>query len=633
MKRWLVIIYVLIVYSKVCLAIQLNFYVSSLNGSDLNSGESHSMAWKSIEFAVNKAVEKFSQNDCDVVLLIDSGKYEITKEITIKGGSENRRFILKAIKAGCVTLRGDYLINGITGNGLIKQARLKDVDLGVAVGNRNRLDLYCNNQRQSLAGWPNCDCLTIKKPLGPTVLKSGNKKEPIFEYGDWRLNRFSNTKDVYAHGYWANEWRDEYARVSEIDTVNRVMTLDMDFSWGFKEGRPFRLLNLQSELDRVGEFYVDRKDSILYWCSGAYKSSDVLTITRLKTKQMLNIVNSKNVIIDGICFVGGRNDCISVQNSKNVVIRDCSFARFGDTGVKINKSWDITIDGCLFEQIGGWGLMISAGDKVKLKPANVTVSNCIFRSLSNYRETYRQAIHVLGCGVLISHNYFVDHPQSAMRVDANDVIIEYNVFEDLVKKSYDQGAFDIYKNYSFRGIIIRYNYWKNINSKRNVAAVRFDDKISGHIVYGNVFENCGNTYFGAIQIHGGNHNIINHNAFINCPAAISFDRWKKDKFLKALEVDAMDNNLGLFTTEVYKKKYPELNNLWDEDVNRNFISGNLIVNSKEAFRRDGGENEIKNNRIINLPKKHTRNIFRLLKRYGMSDIPFKKIGVERNIFN
>jgi len=626
-------ILILCVWIEATFASSKVFYVSSSKGNDSFSGESLKTPWKSIVFAIKKVVEISNQIDCDVELLIDSGDYDVNEEIVLNGKQGKNQLFIKAIKAGNVTLRGDYVIRGMSGKGVIKHVCLKGIDLGVAVGDDNRLDFYCNNRRQPLAGWPNGDNLYIKKPLGTTVLKSGNRKEPIFEYDNRQMNRFAKKKDIFAHGYWANEWRDEYMRVTRIDTVNNSVTMETDFIWGFKQGRPYRLLNLQSELDSVGEFFVNRQDSMLYWYSESYNSKkDALTLTRLNAKQMLSITNSENVVVDGICFVGGRNNCTLIYNCKNVELRNCRISRFGDSGVQVKNSWDIDIDGCSFESLGGWGVTINSGNKVNLRPGNVTVNNCIFKSLSNYRETYRQAIHVLGCGVLIAHNHFIDHPQSALRVDANDVVIEYNVFEDLVKKSYDQGAFDICSNFSFRGIVIRYNYWRNINEKRNVAAVRFDDKISGHSVYGNIFENCGNTYFGAVQIHGGNHNHIFHNVFVDCPAAVSFDRWKKERFIKALEEDSKDKNLGMFSTDVYKKRYPELNKAWDVDINKNYIHDNLIINAKEPYRRDGGESVITNNKVVTESTKLTRNIPKLLRKYNMGDIPYKKMGVQRNIY-
>ncbi len=611
------------------------YYVSSKHGNDSYSGESEKSAWQNIDTAIKRINTIAKQEKRDVILYIDSGVYEIDNELLIENKKTTNRLLIKAIEPGKVVFKGDYIISSVESDGNIKSVKLRNIDLGEAVGYNNRLDFYCNLQRQPLAEWPNGDnYLTIAKPLGHTKLESGNIKEPLFEYDNKHLNSLSTIQDIYAYGYWANEWRDEYIKVEQIDTLKHIIHLNTDFKWGFKKGQPYKIVNAFSELDSVSEFFLDRKDSVLYWYSKEYNSKqDVLSITKFNANQMLCIKDCKNVIIDGIRFIGGRNNCILIKDCEDVEINNCSMSKFGGTGIEVKNSWTITILGCLFQELGGWGISTNSGNRVNLKPANFQVKNCIFQNLSNYRETYRQAIIFQGCGALISNNRFIGHPSSALRIDANDVTIEYNTFENLVQKSADQGAFDICTNYSFRGIVIRYNYWRNINAKRNVAAVRFDDKISGHFVYGNVFEECGNSVFGAIQIHGGNMNKIYDNVFVNCPAAVSFTRWEKTRFLKTLEKDTCDKNLGLFASNIYKKKYPELNNSWNEDINKNFVYDNLIINAKEPFRREGSENVINNNRIITDTTDAVQNISVLLMSYGINNIPFNKIGVKQNIYD
>lgn len=608
------------------------FYVSAKNGDDNYSGETLKKPWKDIHYAINRVTQICNRNNCDVDLFIDSGNYYVCGEISING--LNNKLRIKAIKEGSVKIHGDCLVENLEGNGKIKHVSLKGKNLGVAVGYSNRLDFYCNNIRQSLAGWPNGNYLKIDKTHGTTLLKSGNYKEPIFEYTEKEINKFANCKDVFAYGYWAYNWFDEYEKVDKIDTLTNTITLKECSPYGLKQGMRYRLLNLYSELDSAGEYYVDRSDSILYWfpSKGFNAKKDRLTITELNAKQMLSISNCNNVTIEGIVFSGGRNDGLLIKDCENITVYNCKFERFGNTGIKLQDSWNVNIKGCYLESLGGWGLNIKAGDIKNLISGNVTVSNCVFKGLSNYRDTYRQAIQFDGCGALIAHNIFEDHPSSALRINGNDVTIEYNVFDDLVKKSSDQGAIDIYNNYSYRGIVIRYNYWKNIDSKANVAAVRFDDIISGEAVYGNIFENCGNSYFGAIQIHGGNNNRVYGNLFLDCPCSVSFDKYDKNSFLKKLNEEAKDKNLGLFTTSIYKQKYQELNNPFDKGINKNFVYNNIIVNAKEPFRRSGNENIIQDNKLDSVPLNSKNKISHLLKQYKLKNIPFKEIGIGRNIY-
>lgn len=611
------------------------YYVSISQGDDSNSGKTENQSWKSLPYAISYLLSLPDETRGSVEIRIDNGDYFLNNPIEIVGKHFNGIFKIRAINSGRVTLRGDCPIKITSSDGLLRKADLRGVDLGVAVGEKNRLDLFCNDRKQKLSSWPNEGYLRINHPLGKTVIKDGIRKEPIFGYTDKHISEFAKQKDIYVHGYWCYNWEDMFGKVEKIDTLKNTLSLVSNYWLGFNKEGTYRFLNSPTEIDEPGEFYVDRKDSILIWYPPENYNSkkDFLAVTRLDSEQMVKIVNSVNVVFDGICFAGGRNECVSIQDSRNISFRDCSFCRFGGSGAKILKSDDVAIEGCLFEELGGCGIDANVGARQTLKRGNLLVSNCIFNRLSNYRHTYRQAIRLKGCGATIAHCHFRVHPGSALRIDGNDVVVEYNVFENLVKESGDQGAIDMYKDFSCRGVVIRYNYWKNITGKhRNVAAVRFDDKISGQEVYGNIFENCGNAYFGAVQIHGGNHNHIYDNVFINCPAAVSFDRWKSDRFIKELEDNAKDKNLGLFATDVYKQMYPELNLPWNQDVNKNFIYGNLIINAKESFRRDGEVNEIRGNDVYNLPSKDIRSIPRLLREYGRNSVPFKRMGVERNIY-
>lgn len=608
------------------------YRVSSSKGSDTNDG-SNKKPWKTIGHAV-KYLSLNVKKGADITLLMDDGDYLVDEEVSLMNQIDKRNFVVKARHPGKVKIRGDYAITLIEDTCCIKQIRLSNIDLGVPIGEKNRLDLYHNHKKQQLSAWPNDTCLMIGEPLGKTEVRPGVKKEPVFGYTNRHIEGLSQQKDLYIHGYWYADWIDEYAWVEEIDTTERIISLNTNFSFGFNKNGTYRFLNALTELDEPGEFYVDRIDSVLYWYpdKGYNPKKDELTITSLRSEQMMKLYKTKNIIFDGICFMGGRNDCISIQDCENITFRNCRFSEFGGTGVKINNSGKVTIDGCLFQELGGWGINANVGKISSLEPANLVIRNNIFKQLSNYRDTYRQSIRIVGCGVLIANNTFVEHPSSAIRIDGNDVVVEYNRFEDIVKRSGDQGGLDMYKNYSYRGIIIRYNYWKNINGKKNVSAIRFDDKISGQQVYGNIFENCGSSYFGAIQIHGGNNNNIFKNIFLNCSAAISFDNWEPEVFLKAMESDSKDKNLGLFTTETYKQKYPDLHKPWNENINRNFIHDNFFVNIQDSIRRNGGESEVKDNRSLELSNKQTTSIPKLLKRYGARDIPFKKMGTMKNIY-
>ena len=68
-----------------------------------------------------------------------------------------------------------------------------------------------------------------------------------------------------------------------------------------------------------------------------------------------------------------------------------------------------------------------------------------------------------------------------MRLEGNDHIVEYNEVYEVVRETDDQGGIDLFYNVTYRGNILRYNYWHDIGSGRacGQAGIRLDDAISG----------------------------------------------------------------------------------------------------------------------------------------------------------
>ena len=204
--------------------------------------------------------------------------------------------------------------------------------------------------------------------------------------------------------------------------------------------------------------------------------------------------------------------------------------------------------------------------------------------------TYTPAILVTGVGHVIAHNRIHDLPSSAIRVGGNDHVIEFNDVSRVVLESDDQGAVDMWGDPTLRGNVFRYNRWTDIGRnpdgsqpKLGRAAIRFDDAISGQVVEYNIFDRCGSggSWFGAIQIHGGRDQMIRHNLFRECAAAVSFSPWQLDRWqafvAPKFPAPDLDNDL-------YLARYPELADLAAE-ANDNTVTDNLAVHCGKFLLR------------------------------------------------
>ena len=235
------------------------------------------------------------------------------------------------------------------------------------------------------------------------------------------------------------------------------------------------------------------------------------------------------------------------------------------------------------------------------------------------------------------YNLFHDCPSSALRLDGNDILVEYNRFEDLVLESDDQGGIDIFNNYNFRGIRICHNYFHNIGDpKDNIAGgVRFDDRISGMLVESNVFDHCGSSGFGGVQIHGGQDNLITGNVFYDCTYALSHTAWDADSWFERSKGDCavlgLTPEMDSLTPmgKLYLERYPDIAHVFDKElVNRNYLKCNLVVNTPELIAR--GVNIVsEDNTFILENSKQGLDYWisdKVLAEYGLSPVGYDCMG-------
>ena len=228
--------------------------------------------------------------------------------------------------------------------------------------------------------------------------------------------------------------------------------------------------------------------------------------------------------------------------------------------------------------MGRGGTRIVGGDRKTLAPGGHFVENCHIHDLSRIDHTYTPAIWMNGVGNRIAHNLMHDIRSSAIRLNGNDHLVEFNEIRDVVWESDDQGGADMFGNPTYRGNVFRWNYWHHIGDRPRGgeephcgrAGIRLDDAISGVLIQGNVFYRCsgGKHGFGGVQIHGGKENVLDNNVFVECAAAVSFSPWGDTRWRKVVgkALDSPDIDKSL-----YLARYPDLARL-GEDHDRNTVS-------------------------------------------------------------
>ncbi len=507
-----------------------------------------------------------------------------------------------------------------------------------------RPELFCNGQVQTLARWPNkgftkAGIARGNTELPPTYIKTHGTKEGVFEYIGNRQNRWAEEKDVRLGGYWYWDWADEFQRVAKIDTNTQIFYLSEPYhQYGYKDSLRYFGLNLFCEIDKPGEWYLNRKEGLLYWYppdSANPEQADV-TLSIFSSPFMIEMKGCSNLEFRGLTFREGRGSAILVSAGENCLISDCRIERFGEDAIHIDGGTGHGISGCFLTTFGCSGIDVRGGDRKNLNPANHFVRNTVVRDFSLFKRTYQPAVHAEGCGILIANNRFMNSSSSAMRLEGNDITVEYNEISHVVNESDDQGGLDMFYNPSYRGIKVRYNHWSDIQggTRHGAAGVRLDDMISGVQVFGNVFERCGARDFGGVQIHGGKDNVVENNLFYDCSAAVSFTPWGEKRWLENLDSPGIRKKLYEdvdIHSELYQNKYPGLKTI-DKNVDVNIIKNNLLVDCKNRFLRDRGMNVTENNTSLDGEEKSVKDFCdpELLKKYGLQSIPYEEMGPKNN---
>ena len=513
-------------------------------------------------------------------------------------------------------------------------------EFGDPIQTGKRPELICNGQLQTLARWPDKGFIQAGKAKGATVLPDTyiavhGTKEGVFEYIDAYQDRWSEEEEICLGGYWYWDWKDQFQKVALWDAPSRTVRISEPYhDFGYRDNLRYFGLNLLCELDQPGEWYLSRSTGKLYWYppEGIDPEKAEISLTCFNDPYMLELKDCAYVTVEGLTFREGRGSAVRIEGGTHDLLSGCRIERFGMDGVHITDGTHHGVSRCYLADFGHGGIKIKGGDRKTLTPCDHFVEHTVVDNFSLFQRTYEPAVLLDGCGIRINNNRFSNSSSSAMRLEGNDFLIEYNEISRVVNESDDQGGIDIWYNPSYRGIIIRYNRWSDIagGTRHGAAGIRFDDMISGMLVYGNLFERCGAGHFGGVQIHGGKDNRIENNIFYECPYAVSFSPWGEERWLKTLESEVIQKKIYSdvdINSAVYREKYPELQDL-RKNADMNIVTDNLMISCPQMFYSLKDNQTIHNNTTLEAQGKPIEYFCspEELAKHGLQPIPVDKIG-------
>jgi hypothetical protein len=426
------------------------------------------------------------------------------------------------------------------------------------------LELYCDGRALTLARWPDTGFVDGGPVLDPGSLREGVPSR--FTYLDDRHARWVGAPDAWLGGYFAFGWADRTLRLRSIEVERREVSCgpyDLNGhtmkpeSW-FNRGRiRYYVFNLLEELDAPGEWYLDHARHRLYVLPPATPAPATFEVGALAGPMMV-ARGVQDVRFEGLIFDLGQANGLEVRDSERVLFAGCTVRRFAAEGLGIRGGRECGIFGCDLYSLGRNATTVIGGDRPTLTPGRHFVENCRLSDFGRLDRTYVPAVQLEGVGNRVAHNLVRDSPASAVRIEGNDHVLEYNRVHRVLLETEDQGAMELFGNATYRGVVFRHNVFSDIGGDPPMrgpagrAALRFDDAVSGLVVYGNLFVRAAQS-FGAININGGRDHLIDNNLFIECAKAITGGYNPANAWWGRLGSSA-----ELSVSELYLQRYPAL---------------------------------------------------------------------------
>lgn len=420
-------------------------------------------------------------------------------------------------------------------------------------------ELFVNGSRMTLSRYPNSGYLRTGEILDEGGVESNcysfkDKSEIEMRGGTFRFDEetakhivsWKDDGDLWTFGYFKYEWEDSTIRISAIDREKGSLTLEHHCMFGMKEWARYYFFNVFEELDTAGEYYIDRKNAVLYFYpTEEAKNGDIfLTVS---TKSVLSFEGASNVVFKDFAVAYTRNDGVKINggfdkyktwsnrirprlenavDGRNITIDGCKIYAVREAAV-FGHGEGLTVQNCEIFNIGTNAVYLSGGNRNTLEKSGNLIHNNLIHDWSQYVFTYCGAIGMQGCGTVVSHNEIYNSTHFAVLYLGNDHVIEYNDIHHVCLDTDDCGAVYTGRSYSDVGTVLRYNYIHSVGKDpvgdhvgTNAEGIYFDDNMSGQTVYGNILADISGR---ALHFGGGREIICKNNVIVDCQIGMNYD--------------------------------------------------------------------------------------------------------------
>lgn len=548
--------------------------------------------------------EALSQKDAKIVKL-KKGRYEIEKPLTLTDNTEliaekgvclcgSKRIAFEntgGVVQICLAEHG-IVSNFEFGGGPYKNFwREHDVPKPHMDDCGPGMELYFGSRKMKLARYPERGYMGIEKCLGTTPVGNPYAENPIFQEGvfvpkEREVFERNDPQDMLLVGYWAFDWATQRHSIESYDAAAGVLQVKEPYhlygycaSWAH-----FYALNVKTAMKKPGDWYVDRKNAILYLIP--YKNQTYVDVT--VCDNLFEGESIKNVRIENIELEQCRKSAFHFSNCVNVTVSSCTVKNVGAWGIIADNCMDCLFTRTHISHTGGGGIACSGGDRATLTSSGNVISHNDITKIAYWHRTYLAGIEINGVGNQVRFNKIYDVPHFAIVFHGNEHILEGNEICNACAETGDAGAVYAGRDYTCRGNVIRNNYIHDIIGYKGKGAngafgLYFDDGMCSAEVYGNVFANI-SAY--AILLGGGRDFNIHDNTFYRCKNAMSMDNrmevWPSGNSQQLLHLSDVP-----YRNDIWKKAYPTLYYLLDDEPKKpkgnHFIRNTLIATGAVRF--------------------------------------------------
>jgi hypothetical protein len=445
------------------------------------------------------------------------------------------------------------------------------------LGEPMQMELSFNGELLQLARWPN----------EGFVRTTTAENDITFGYEDPRPKRWLEAPDAYAAGYWRHGWAFRVERIANVDLRARRITLEDSPSYGIQPKKPYYVLNLIEEIDRPGEWYLDRGTGILFlWPSESFGRSELLLSSL--TQPIVTMKDVSYVRLEGLTIEMGADAGIDISGGRDNLVTDCTIRNIRKNGINLSGMRN-GVTHCQVTGTGQTGVNVSGGDRYQLVSGENHVRHCRIHDFGRWQRTYVPAVRLSGVGHVAANNELYDGPHSAILFGGNEHLIELNEIHHVCHEVDDAGSIYCGRDWGLRGNVIRHNFFHHIESRlpggHGVHAVYLDDCASGITVFGNTFYEISGR---AIMCGGGRDNTIQNNVIAKCGSAHFTDRrgkaWvDKDKQSWNL-LDKIERYN--YTQRPWSERYPRLAHLLDNGYDRAKEPEGCVISQNIGWQND-----------------------------------------------